>query len=241
VSLRAPPPLGRPLALEPVPDGQLALRDGDTLIAHAVFGELQLQPPAPVALEEAQAAVAGYLGFKHHAFPTCFACGPQREEGDGLRLFPGPVAGRGVVACPWRPDPGLADERGFVQPEFVWAALDCPTAFACELRESWAIVLARLTARIDQPLRAEQPHIVFAWSVGRDGRKHHAACAISNEDGDVLAVSRALWIEPKDRHAFGAAAYVLTSPSDRRAMGRRSQTDKELGRQSLATAVPARR
>lgn len=205
VSLRAPPPLGRPLIVEPVEDGQLALRHGDTLIAQAGSGELDLQSPRSVTLDEAESAVAGYPGFKHHAFPTCFACGPERDEGDGLRLFPGPVVGHSVVACPWTPHAWLADESGFVQPEFVWAALDCPTAFACELGEAWAIVLARLTARIDRPLRAERPHIVTAWSLGRDGRKHHAACAVCDQDGDVLAMSRALWIEPKDRQAFGAA------------------------------------
>jgi hypothetical protein len=205
VSLRAPPPLGCQLTVERIEDSELALRDGETVIAHARPGELALDVPSPVAFGEAESAVAGYLGFRNHAFPGCFACGPERDQGDGLRLFPGPVSGSDVVACPWRPDAGLADESGLVRPEFVWAALDCPTAFACELGESWAIVLARLTARIDRPVHAERPHIVMAWSLGREGRKHHAACAISNQDDEVVAVSRALWIEPKDRDAFGAA------------------------------------
>ena len=30
-------------------------------------------------------------GCATHPFPTCFACGTDREEGDGLRIFPGPV------------------------------------------------------------------------------------------------------------------------------------------------------
>jgi hypothetical protein len=205
VSLRAPPPLEHPLTIERDADGQLMLRDDDTLVARARAASLELAAPDPVALDEATSAVSGYLGFKHHAFPSCFACGPERGEGDGLRLFPGPVDGRGIVACPWRPTVGLADGDGLVRSEFAWAALDCPTAFACELGESWAIVLARLTARIERPLRAEEPHVVTAWPLGRDGRKHHAACAIFDQEGEVLAVSRALWIEPRDRAAFGAA------------------------------------
>jgi len=32
-----------------------------------------------------------------------------------------------------RPDPALAGEDGTIRSEFVWAALDCPTAFACKL------------------------------------------------------------------------------------------------------------
>jgi hypothetical protein len=163
-----------------------------------------LDPPTAVELSDAQAAISGYVGFTRHAFPMCFACGPDRGEGDGLRLFPGPVEGRNVIACPWRPDPVLADESGLVRPEFVWAALDCPTAFACDLTGP-PIVLARLTGRIDKELYADQQHIVTAWHVGRDGRKHHAACTISTPEGEVLALSQALWIELKDPTEFGAA------------------------------------
>ena len=39
--------------------------------------------------DEAVAASATYPGFSAHPFPTCFVCGPERAEGDGLRLFPG--------------------------------------------------------------------------------------------------------------------------------------------------------
>jgi hypothetical protein len=115
-----------------------------------------------------------------------------------------------VVACPWRPDPALADEHGIVRPEFVWAALDCPTAFACDMAGP-PIVLARLTGRIDHPIRAGEPHVVSAWQLGRDGRKHHAACAISTGEGEVLAVAQALWIELKDPSAFDAAGHLPDS------------------------------
>jgi hypothetical protein len=204
VSLRLPPPLERQLTFERDPDDRLLLRDGDAIVAEARPATLELDPPPPVELADAQAAVSGYVGFKHHAFPMCFACGPDRDAGDGLRLFPGPVEGRNVLACPWRPDPGLADEDGAVRPEFVWAALDCPTAFACDLTGP-PIVLARLTGRIHRALSADAPHVVTAWHVARDGRKHHSACAISTPGGEVLAVSQALWIELKDPSVFGAA------------------------------------
>jgi hypothetical protein len=203
VSLRLPPPLERPLSLEHGADDRLTLRDGETIVAEAQLAAVELPSPPPVELSEAQAAVPGYLGFRQHAFPMCFACGPDREEGDGLRLFPGPVQGRDVVACPWRPDPALADDDRMVRPEFVWAALDCPTAFACDF--DGPIVLARLTARIDRALRAGDSYVVMAWPLGRDGRKHHAACAVHTPAGEVLAMSRALWIEPKDPSLFGAA------------------------------------
>jgi hypothetical protein len=38
----------------------------------------------------------------------------------------------------------LAHGAGKVRPEFAWAALDCPTAFACD-PDGTPIVLARLT------------------------------------------------------------------------------------------------
>lgn len=203
VSLRATPPLERQLTLERIGDGRVLLRDGDVIVADARPATLELDPPAPVALSDAQTASLR-SGFARHPFPMCFGCGPEREQGDGLRLFPGPVKGRNVIACPWRPDAALADENGLVRTEFVWAALDCPTAFACDLTGR-PIVLARLTGRIDKPLHAGEQHIITAWHIGRDGRKQHSACTISTPDGEVLARSQALWIELKDPTSFGAA------------------------------------
>jgi hypothetical protein len=203
VSLRLPPPLARPLTIDRDGDGALLLRDGDAIVAEGRAATLELEVPPVVGLDEAQAAVARFEGFTRHAFPTCFACGPGREEGDGLRLFPGRVEGREVIACPWTPDPRLADDDGHVRPEFVWAALDCPTAFACDM--SSPIVLARLTGRIDRPIRAGEQHVITAWHLGRDGRKHNGACAIATVDGEVLAMSQALWIQLKDPSAFRVA------------------------------------
>jgi hypothetical protein len=205
VSLRLPPPLARQLTIERADGERVLLRDGDAIVAEARPVTFELDPPPPVELSDAQAAVSGYVGFTHHAFPTCFACGPDRDQGDGLRLFPGVVDGRNVIACPWRPDAVLADEDGIVRPEFVWAALDCPTAFACDT-DGAPIVLARLMGRIDKALHAGDQHVVTAWHLERDGRKHHAACAISTPEGEILALSQALWIELKDPGAFGVAA-----------------------------------
>ena len=202
VSLRMPPPLERGLTVATRDGEGLQLRDGDAIVAEGRAATLDVQVPPPVALDQAEAAVMGFAGFTRHAFPTCFACGPDREEGDALRLFPGPVDGRDLIACPWEPDTSLADEHGNVRPEFVWAALDCPTAFTWE--QDPPIVLARLSARIDQAVRTGEPHVISAWRVERDGRKHHSACAISTPGGDVLAVAQALWIELKDPSSFRA-------------------------------------
>src|SRR5439155_1527101 len=68
--------------------------------------------------EEAMAAAEHYPGFAAHPFPTCYACGPRRPPGDGLRLFPGRLPD-GRTAAPW-----VVPED--IEPAVVWAALDCP-------------------------------------------------------------------------------------------------------------------
>ncbi|MCL5068064.1 MAG: hypothetical protein M1368_06905 [Thaumarchaeota archaeon] len=55
----------------------------------------------------------------HKKVPSCFNCGPLRLEGDGLRIFPGILAGRDVVAPPWTPAESLGDSTGVVKSEFI--------------------------------------------------------------------------------------------------------------------------
>ena len=107
----------------------------------------------PVSYAEAEWASERYLGFTEHSAPGCFVCGPAREWGDGLAIFPGPSRAGVCVAAPWAPDPTLFDKHGTVRPEFVWAALDCPTGFA--LLEAFGrrkVTLSQLTASLIRPL-----------------------------------------------------------------------------------------
>lgn len=108
VTLRRPPPIGRPL-LSRATEGGLALLDGDELVAKSVPARLELNVPNPVHSSDARKAARSYPGFARHPFPTCFVCSPQREEDDGLRICPGPVTGRNVVAAPWTPGQTLAN------------------------------------------------------------------------------------------------------------------------------------
>jgi hypothetical protein len=85
-----------------------------------------------------------------------------------------------------------------VPPEFVWAALDCPTYFATYASGALPVsVLARLAGRVDGRVVADEEHVLVAWPVEADGRKRHAGSALLSADGEVLAVARALWIEPR--------------------------------------------
>jgi hypothetical protein len=104
VSLRLPPPLGRPLRAEVTPDGGVRVHDDGALVVEAVPApqpHLDLEVPGGVDLEAAQVASRGYAGFDEHPFPTCWTCGPDRHEGDGLRIFTGPVA-----TSAWSQPPG---------------------------------------------------------------------------------------------------------------------------------------
>lgn len=205
------PPLERPLSLtraEAAGDGpRVRLWDGETLVAEARPTSLDVDPPVTVSPAEAERASRDYRGFVQHAFPTCFVCGPDRAASDGLRLFPGPVASSGdpdsvaaqppVAAAPWTPAAELADGDGSVRPEVVWAALDCPSYFG-GVRQGTSAVLGRLAAQLRGTVRAGEPHVVMGWPQGAERRKHYAAAALTDARGAALAVSSAIWIEPRE-------------------------------------------
>lgn len=195
-TLRAPPPLEAPLMLER--DGDIVtLRHGDALIGEAKPVMFDLVAPLSPSLEEARAAAKRYAGLHEHRYPTCFVCGTGRPAHDGLDLFTGPVEGRDIVACTWRPGADLADANGVVLSEFVHAALDCPSYWALPHAGKPAL-LARLISSIDAPLpRAGEELIVAAWPLSSNGRKHRGAAALYHGDGALIARAEALWIEPR--------------------------------------------
>ena len=136
------------------------------------------------------------MGFAHHRFPTCFVCGTARE--DGLRIYAGQVGDSPLIASPWTPQ---SDD-----PLFAWAVLDCPSAYAIESVDHRAqiVVLASLTVELRERPRAGKRHVVAAWPVSSDGRKHHSASALYDATGRLLAVADSLWIELRDPAAFGS-------------------------------------
>jgi hypothetical protein len=182
VTLRVPPPLGVELDLV----GH-ELRHGELVIADARRSTEPMEAVEPVALEEAEEASSRYPGFQHHAYPTCFTCGPARD--DGLGIFAGPVEGReGVFASSWTPQE--------LRPEIVWAALDCPGGWAVDDFQREGVLLGRMATAIHDVPAIGEPHVIAAWPTGEDGRKRYAGSALYTPDGDLLAVSRSTWIVP---------------------------------------------
>jgi hypothetical protein len=199
VSLRSPPPLGRPLSVTRAAGGAVEVNDGDVRVAEGRPTELLEDVPDAVPREEIEAATRGGAArwCDHHPFPTCFVCGPARESGDGLRIFPVELPGReGLFGALWRPDASLAGDDDRVRPECVWAALDCPTsAPVANFGSGPPIVLARLSARLGCPVLVGEDHSILSWELGRSGRKREGAAALYDSRGRLLCASRALWIE----------------------------------------------
>lgn len=196
VTLRLPPPLAHPMMLAEQPDG-IDVLDGDRLIAQARTCDADLTRDLrdPVSLAQAERASESYVFAEGgHMFPTCFVCGPQREPGDGLRIFPGPIGD--VVACAWTPHESLADADGIVRSEFLWSALDCPTFFgaiAAGYAEPTATVLGRITAKVWQRPTVGEPVVVQAWGESGQGRRSFAGSAVFTPDGQLCAAARAIW------------------------------------------------
>jgi hypothetical protein len=197
ISLRRPVPLDTALDVVREDESSVRLRKGETLVAEGrPATELEVDVPAPVTPDDARVAATRYRGRSDGLFSRCFVCGRARDDAFGV--FAGAVEGRGVVASPWTPPSWTADAAKHVRPEFVWAVLDCPTYFAVYTSVELPIsVLARLSARIDAPVIAGEEHVIIAWALETDGRKRHAGSAVLSDDGEALAVARALLIEPR--------------------------------------------
>ncbi len=207
VTLRRPPPLDVALTVEhhhPA-DGSApvtVLSDGEDRVAEARAVVDDLTPVETVGPDEAAAAMAAYPGLRKHPFPQCFACGPDREAGDGLQIFPGRVGGPDSdrVASLWLPHASLAESGDLVDPGVervgittTWAALDCVGGWSEDL-EGRPMVLGRMTARIDARPVVGEPHVVVGRRVRSEGRKTFTASTLYDADGRVVATAEHVWI-----------------------------------------------
>ena len=192
VSLRSPVPLDCPLTVVSEGDGSMRALDGEIVVMEArPAPELDLEPPRSVSIGEAREAAGRYPGLEDGPFSRCFVCGRVRD--DALGVFAGRVDSV-LVASPWTPDRWTAGADGTVGAEFVSAVLDCPTYFALYDDPTTVSYHAAMQVRIDGPVEAGVEHVVVAWPIVKDGRKHHAGAAVLSADGRTLAVARALLI-----------------------------------------------
>lgn len=191
--LMAPPPLetAMPLRLD---NGELFALHGDHPVARARGASLPaMTVPAAPSVAEARAAEEHFIGFKDHAFPGCYVCGPDRE--DGLRLFPGWLEDRRAVACTWTPTEEQGDGHERVTLPQLYAALDCPGSFSLVRDPGNWVVLGSFTVQVDEAPRLGEAHVIIGWPEGRDGRKLFAGTAVFNQEGRCLATAHAVWVQ----------------------------------------------
>ena len=215
VSLRRPPPLDTPFEVTEA-DGVLTAGLDGAAVATARRVERELVEVDPVAHDVAASAESAYPGLDFHPFPTCFACGTSRAEGDGLRIFPGRTGGGAagdLVAATWTPHPSLhedwhtyASEEPRAAVATTWAALDCIGGWAGDLSER-LMVLGRMTARVDTLPVIGEPHVVVGEGRGQDGRKTFTASTLYDADGRVVATAEHTWIAV-DPELFGGRTPV---------------------------------
>jgi hypothetical protein len=198
VRLRIPPPLDAPMTVH-TSDSGVELFRGDELVATGRSTTVDLDIPEPPDFAAAEAAARRYRGFDSHFYPGCFVCGPEREHGDGLRVFAGPVeAGtgpEGMVAATWIPDDSLLDSSGKVATEYLWAVLDCPGAYAFPEPETGAILLGDLAVAIHGSVLPGEKCVLIGWEISHEGRKHYTGTALFDASGLCLAVGYATWFE----------------------------------------------
>ena len=65
----------------------------------------------------------------------------------------------------------------------MWAAIDCPGAYAVGAEGRGEVVLGRMTARVDRVPADEEPCVVVSWPLGEDDRKLYAGTALFTSDG----------------------------------------------------------
>jgi hypothetical protein len=214
-TLRQPPPLDVAMAVQhldpddPANTGRsggpltvLAMGGARVVEAQTVDDDVPLVELVPA--DEARAAMASYPGLRQHPFPGCFACGSARAEGDGLRIFPGPVTpaadGAVRVASVWTPHPSTSEDyHAYVDDvpraslPVTWAALDCSGGWAADLEERM-MVLGRMTAEIDALPAIGEEHVIVGQKVGAEGRKSFTLSTMYDGDGRIVGRARHVWI-----------------------------------------------
>jgi hypothetical protein len=198
IRLHSPLPLDTELEVRES-DDKFQLINGDTIIATGQEHDFDLSVPHMPDISDVYDAQARFVGHSDHVFPGCFVCGPNRREGDGLRVFPGPVVDGdwSLLACALTVPNELLDERAYVQPEFIWAALDCPSYFGVFGESMKLALLGEIELKMLSKVKGDRELVVTCWPIGVEGRKAWGGAALYSADGAVLAYARGTWITLK--------------------------------------------
>jgi hypothetical protein len=200
ITLRAPIPIGRNLALVREGDA-LMMKDGDTLVCEARAGTVAHLKPPPAPADWADVMRRGEQGGSpaDGEYGTCLVCGRGRAAGEGLRVWgtSGPQPGYSL-SC-YLPHANHADGSGRIRPEFVWGTLDCPGAYAAQDGSDMRPALTgRMTAKVIEPPKVGERCAVVGWRIGAEGRKLYSGTALYTESGRLCALGTCTWIVLKE-------------------------------------------
>lgn len=196
VRLLGPPPLDEELRSRRDEDGVIVVSGPGGDVARVRRLELPVEVASfPLvsdrALDEAAEAYRENVVEPGHPFPTCFGCGPDREPGDGLRQFTGPVGDGTTSAARFR-----VEGHGSLPRWMGWAGLDCPsghTVGAVGEGGPEAAVLGTMSGQVGE-VSAGVSYQVRGRRIASEGRKHTTEVAMLDPDGAVVAAARAIWI-----------------------------------------------
>ncbi len=90
-----------------------------------------------------------------------------------------------------------------VSAEFLWAALDCPGAFAFPEPAQGAVLLGELQVALLGDVSVDERCVLVAYEVAHHGRKHHTATALFGEAGACLGLGLGIWFEVDQALAKG--------------------------------------
>ncbi|WP_375002742.1 hypothetical protein [Aeromicrobium sp. CTD01-1L150] len=192
-TLRQPPPLDSALTWERHEETLSLVTAGGAVVGDVSAGSFVADPPPAPTPDEVADGLAAYVGFDHHPFDRCFTCGTSRDEGDGLRIFTGPVDEVRTVG-PWTPHPAFDAGDGTVSTSIAWAALDCPGGWAADFTAQ-LMLLGRMTGELLRHPRIGEPLAATGTLLEHDGRKFRTATALHTPGGELVGRSEQVWIE----------------------------------------------
>lgn len=201
IRISAPIPLETPLNIMRA-DDQVFLMKGDDVIMTARPAKLKLTAPSAPSIESAREANANLVNFGADGETSCFVCGRNRAEGDGMRVWAGEAQGVCGALEAWTLLPSFCDEAGQMRTEFIYGALDCPGGASLP-EENRRVLLGEMTAAIHTRPKAGDELIIHAWHDHSEGRKHFAGTALYSATGQLLAQADTLWIQLKPEQISG--------------------------------------
>lgn len=196
VRLLGPPPLDTELGHRVEDDGAVVITgpDSDVATVRELDAPVRVSGFPLVTEAELDSAAESYLedvAERGHPFPTCFGCGTDREPGDALRQFTGPVGDGSTAGARFR-----VDGEGLLPAWLGWAGLDCPSGHTIRAvldDGPGAVVLGTMSAQVGD-VHAGVDYQVRGRLVAAEGRKYTTEVEMLAPDGASVAAARAVWI-----------------------------------------------